>query len=556
MKQINRYLALVLALVLPVLFVGAHPSQRFAGQDREDSPARKKVLSDLTAALSVAMDNYAGQLNQESYEKIYQSSILGMLHTLDPHSSYFTAKEWEAFQNDQRSRYSGIGSSINQRNGKTYIISPFNGTPAYKAGLRYGDQIIEVNGESTENLSSSQVSSKLIGPEGTGVTVKVQRAGVAEPLKFSIVRGSVPLPSITNYSLMPGGIGYINLFRGFNTTTYEEMQRAIYELKQQGMTSLILDLRGNRGGLVDQAYRVSNLFLYQGQKIVSMRGRNPNIFPPRDLTARNTTPDDYPLVVLIDRGSASASEIVAGALQDHDRARLVGENSFGKGLVQNIFPLRDGSGLTLTTGHYYTPSGRLIQREYSNRSFYDYIFHSDRTAATRKEEKKTDSGRVVYGGGGIDPDVEIKTPTKEFEYRRTWWEPTFQFVRLLVAGQIPGFPEFRIDRTVDHSHRLTANEYVINDKVIAAFKKYLPEYKREFKDSKLDESRVDKDLDWVKRQLRYEVVMAAWGQEVASQVLLEGDYQVQRGVAEMPTAKAMAEESRRAARSNGLRKDD
>src|ERR1044072_2844833 len=298
MKQINRYLALILAFVLPVLFVGAHPSQRFAGQDGEDNPTRKKILGDLTNALSVAMDNYAGQLNQESYEKLYQSSIIGMLHTLDPHSSYFTAKEWESFQNDQRSRYSGIGSSINQRNGKTYIISPFNGTPAFKAGFRYGDQIVEVNGESTENMSSNQVSSKLIGPEGTGVTVKVLRAGVAEPLKFSIVRGAVPLPSITNYSVMPNGVGYINLFRGFFTTTYEEMQSVIFELKQQGMTSLVLDLRGNRGGLVDQAYRVSNLFLYQDRKIVSMRGRNPNIFPPRDLTARNTSPEDYPLVVL------------------------------------------------------------------------------------------------------------------------------------------------------------------------------------------------------------------------------------------------------------------
>jgi carboxyl-terminal processing protease len=553
MKSINRYLLLGIVLLLPLVFAGAHPGMQ--GGDNSDPASRKKITNSLLNALVIADENYAGTID---YDKVYKASILGMLHTLDPHSSYFDRKEWEEFMNDQRSRYSGIGAYIAQRNDKVYITSPFNGTPAYKAGLRYGDQLIEISGESTTGLNSNQVSSKLIGPEGTPVTVKVKRAGVAEPIEYKLIRGSVPLPSVTSYSMIGNGIGYINLFRGFTQTTAKEMEAAVASLKSQGMTSLILDIRGNRGGIVEQARLVASMFLYSGQRIVSMRGRNQIIFPTRDLPSRNTSPDEYPLVVLIDRGSASASEILAGALQDHDRARLVGENSFGKGLVQNVFPLRGGAGLTLTTGQYYTPSGRTIQREYSNRSFYDYIFHSDRDTSKRTEEKRTDAGRVVYGGGGIDPDVVVKPSTKEFELRRVWWEPTFQFARLLVAGQIAGLPEFKIDHAPDHSHRLAANEYVINDKLLAAFKKYLVDYKKEYKDSKADEARLQKDLDWVKRQIRYEVVTAAYGQEVASQVLLEGDVQAQRAIAELPNAKTMVEEIRKvraAARPGSTQKD-
>jgi carboxyl-terminal processing protease len=557
MKIVQRFLVLTLALFIPFVFAGAHSPQRFADNE-DESKAKAKIRSDFIDALNVVADNYAGNLSTEGYDKLYKASILGMLHTLDPHSSYFDRKEWEEFQNDQRSRYSGIGAFIGQRNGKVYIMSPFNGTPAYKAGIRYGDQIVEISGESTEGWTQLQVSNKLIGPEGTPVTVKVARAGQAQPLEFKLVRGSVPLPSITNYSMISNGVGYIFLARGFNTTTYDELKSALADLKQQGMTSLILDLRGNRGGLVDQAGKVVNQFLYAGQKIVSLRGR-PNVFPPKDLVAKNPNPDDYPLIVLIDRGSASASEIVAGALQDHDRARLVGENSFGKGLVQNIFPMPDGSGLTLTTGHYYTPSGRLIQREYANRSFYDYIFHSDRDATKHTEEKKTDTGRTVYGGGGIDPDVQVKVSPKEFELRRLWFDATFQFARLLVNGQIAGFPEFKIDHAPDHAHRLQANEYQVNDKLMAEFKKYLATYKTQFKDTKIDEARLAKDLEWVRRQIRFEVVQAAYGQEVATQVLYDNDSQLQRAIAEMPKAKEMSERirgERAALRSNRSGKDE
>jgi carboxyl-terminal processing protease len=548
MSSKKRYLVLVVLLLVPITFSGAHSAPRVAG-DQEGQETR--IRDQYIQAVLLAQDKFAGEVD---HERLTKASILGMLRTLDPHSSFLDRKEWETFQNEQRSRYSGIGSTIAQRSGKVYILSPFDGTPAHRGGVRYGDQIVEINGESTEGWSSLQVSSKLIGVQGTPVSVKVSRPGVSQPLEFRFVRDTVPLPSISTYFMVDKSVGYIYLSRGFNTTTFDEMRLATRNLREQGMTSLVLDLRGNRGGYVDQAYKVVNLFLMQGQMILSMRGRPTSFQSQREWPATNSHPDDYPIVVLINRGSASAAEIVAGALQDHDRARIVGETSFGKGLVQTVFQLKDGSGLTLTTGKYYTPSGRLIQRDYSNKSFYDYIFRRDKEAVNKLEERQTDTGRKVYGGGGITPDVEVKVPIQDLELGRIWLEPVFQFTRLLVAGQIAGFPDFKVDGPVNHDHILAANEYQVDDKMFAAFKNFA----KANKDLKANEARLDKDAAFIKRQIRYEAVTAAYGQETAAQVLLEGDAQMQAAMREVPKARAMADEigrSWKAARSNGLRRD-
>jgi len=542
MKSRNRYWLLVAALIIPVSFAGAHPPQRLG----EDSTTRQRIAEDFAKAILVAKDNYAGQVD---LNKATKASILGMLHTLDPHSNYFDPKEWEKVQQDQRSRYSGIGSTIAQRNDKVYIMSPFDGTPAHRGGIRYGDQIVEINGESTEAWSSQQVSTKLVGPEGTSVTVKVSRLGATQPLEFKFVREAVKLDSVTNFYMAVNGIGYINFDRGFNFTSYDEIRGALLELQKQGMTSLILDLRNNPGGLVDQARKITNLFLYRGQPIVTLRGR-PQVFPTREEVATNNNPEEFPIVVLINSRSASASEIVAGALQDHDRAVIVGENSFGKGLVQSVFPLSDGSGLWLVTGHFYTPSGRLIQREYSNRSFYDYYLkRGDKDAVQKTEQKRTDTGRTVYGGGGIQPDVLVKFPPQEIELQRVWIEAVFQFARSLVAGKIAGQAEFKVDGPCDHKHRLAARDYPVGDKVIAAFKSFL----REHKELKADEARVDKDTDWLKRRIRYEVATAAFGEGNARAALFEGDTQLQRAVAELPKAKVLSEDIRRMRAANRTR---
>jgi carboxyl-terminal processing protease len=539
MKFKKRHWLLVLTLVLPLTFAGAHTGQRSTGQNPADFEARERIAGDFSKAILVAKDHYAGQVD---LNKVTKASITGMLRTLDPHSMYFDRQQWEEFQNDQSSRYYGIGSTIIQHGGKVYVVSPTDGTASYKAGLRYGDHIAWINGESTEGWTQAQVRSKLIGPEGTTVTIKVVRLGVDKPLEFKLTRGSIPLPSVANTFMLAGGVGYVNLERGFNTTTFDEVRKALGELRQRGMNSLVLDLRSNHGGLVDQAHKVSNLFLYRGQKILSMRGR-PGVFPSREFDATNTTPEEYPVVVLINKYSASAAEIVAGALQDHDRARLVGENSFGKGLVQSPFPLSDRSALVLTTGHYYTPSGRLIQRDYSGRSFYDYNLKRGDKNGTHTDEKRTDSGRTVYGGGGIDPDVEekVRIPVREQELQRVWFDPVFAFAHQLASGQIQGFSEFKVDRQADHHHPLQPNEYQINDKVLAAFKSFM----REHKEFKLEDTRIDKEADFIKRQIRYEVVTAAYGVETAYQVLLEMDVQMQRAISEIPKARIMAEDLRR-----------
>jgi carboxyl-terminal processing protease len=539
MRIQRRSCLLALPILATLTFSGAHTPESVAGQNG-DIMAGQTIVNSFTDALAVARTQYAGQIDSE---RITKASILGMLHTLDPHSSYLDPKEWQEFQNQQHSHYSGIGSTIIPHNGKVYILSPFDGTPSYRAGIRYGDQIVEVDGQSTEGWTSVQVTNKLLGPEGTPVAVKVSRVGVDRQLEYKLIRASVPLPSIASYFMVGKGIGYIDLQRGFNTTTAEEMSQALKDLRDQGMTSLILDLRFNRGGLVDQAWKVTNEFLYRGQKIVSMRGRAP-FFPDRELAASNNSPDDMPVVVLINGGSASAAEIVAGALQDHDRARLVGEGSFGKGLVQNVFPLRDGSGLLLTTGKYYTPSGRLIQRDYTNRSFYDYYLQrgdKESLQVHRPEARHTDAGRVVYGGDGIQPDVAVKTSLRRFRLLRLWTDPVFAFSRDLVAGAIPGLAGFKVSGPADHKHRLDPSEYRIDDKVLAAFKKYLNEHQ----DLKADRASLDKEGEFIKEQIRQEVVTAAYGQETSRAVGLESDVQMRKALAELPNARALAEDIRR-----------
>ncbi|HLM00212.1 MAG TPA: S41 family peptidase, partial [Pyrinomonadaceae bacterium] len=430
------------------------------GGSKKSPVTVEKIEQDMAEALTVIQDSYVGG-KKLNYNDLIKSSIDSMLHTLDPHSNYFDAKEFEQFRTDQQSQYFGIGATIGDlRDGKgnliaTYIKATFEGAPANRAGLRYGDKIVDVNGTSMLGKPFSEVRSFLRGPRGTTAKITVERYGTGKRDTVEITRDAVPQPSIPEAYMIRPGVGYIAMTGGFNQTTFNEFRQAMIELKRQGMENLVLDLRNNGGGLVNQAYRVASTFLGRGQTVFTQKGRLEDSFGsyPSD----NGTPDQTPIVVMVNRNTASASEILAGALQDHDRALIVGENTFGKGLVQNPFILEYGSMLLLTIAKYETPSGRLIQRDYSTGNLYDYYTNGGTLREEKQPEKpkgsetKTDLRRTVYGGGGIQPDEAIKPqtiPAERGQLQGKLVDPIFAFALDLVYGKMPGFEAYKADKAI------------------------------------------------------------------------------------------------------------
>jgi carboxyl-terminal processing protease len=486
-----------------------------------------------------------------------------MLSTLDPHSMYFPFSEFKKLKEDQDSRFYGIGVTIVPHRDGVYIQSAVEGTPAGKLGLRYGDRILEVDGKDAREWSSDQVSKKVRGGRGEEVTIKVERAGAEAPLYFTIIRDSVPLPSIRNAYMLRPGTGYVGLTGGFQSTSDEELREAITKLKKEGMRQLILDMRGNPGGLLNQAIDVASEFLPRNQVVVSVKGRT-EYSEPIVYKSSGSDPEDVPLVVLINRGSASATEIVAGAIQDHGRGLLVGETSFGKGLVQKVFQLPFNTGLTLTTARYYTPYGRSLQRDYSNGSLYDYYTRHDEeekkaepagSASPRNTESpvtqpsptphplsgpavKTAAGRVFYGGGGITPDIDVK-PLIYSPVRNRIAEAAFQFTRQLAAGLVPALEAYKVEK-VQYGRSPKPGDYPINEQVVEAFRAFI----RTDALSQLTAAQLDPEMDFVKLRLREEIVTAAFSNDAGARVLLDSDPQVLRALEALPEAKRLAESIR------------
>ncbi|MDQ2921634.1 MAG: S41 family peptidase [Acidobacteriota bacterium] len=518
------------------------------------------IERDYKEAVDAISDGYAGDID---YEKATQAAIQGMLSTLDPHSMYFPYSEFKKLKEDQDSRFYGIGVTIVPHRDGVYIQSAVEGTPAGKLGLRYGDRILEVDGKDAREWSSEQVSKKVRGGRGEEVTIKVERAGSEAPLYFTIIRDSVPLPSIRNAYMLRPGMGYVGLTGGFQSTSDEELREAITKLKSQGMRQLILDVRGNPGGLLNQAIDVASEFLPRGQVVVSVRGRT-EYSEPIVYKSSGSDPEDVPLVILINRGSASATEIVAGAIQDHGRGLLVGETSFGKGLVQKVFQLPFNTGLTLTTARYYTPYGRSLQRDYSSGSLYDYYTRHDEeekkpvssgAPVPRSTESpltqpspsphppsgpavKTAAGRVFYGGGGITPDIDVK-PLVYSAVRHRVAEAAFQFTRQLAAGLVPGLEGYKVEK-VQYGRNPKPGDYPINEQVVDAFRSFV----RTDALSQLTPAQLDAELDFVKLRLREEIVTAAFSNDAGARVLLDSDPQVLRALEALPDAKRLAESVR------------
>jgi carboxyl-terminal processing protease len=519
-----------------------------------------EIEKDYNEAVSTITNNYSGEID---HEKATQAAIQGMLSTLDPHSAYFPYSEFKKLKEDQDSRFYGIGVTIVQHRDGVYVQSVVDGTPAAKNGLKYGDRIVEVDGKNSRDWTSEQVSKNVRGALGEPVRLKVERVGSEPPLYFTLVRDAVPLPTIRNSYMIRPGTGYIGLTGGFQRSSDDELSKAMKRLQEQGMRQLILDLRGNPGGLLDQAIDVASEFLPRDTVVVSVKGRT-EYSEPITYKSTGSDPTTVPLVVLINHNSASASEIVAGAIQDHGRGLIVGETSFGKGLVQRIFQLPFNTGLTLTTARYYTPYGRSLQRDYSSGSLYDYYTRHEPTDNQTPSggaggphnieaplslasptphphtgpPVQTAAGRVFYGGGGITPDIEVKEPNST-PTRARIAEAAFYFTRQLAAGVVSGLESYRIDK-VQYGKSAKATDFPMTDRVVEAFRNFVrtqPEFQ-------VQPAQIDEELEYAKLRLRQEIITAGFSNDAGARVLLDSDAQVLRALEALPDAKRLADTTR------------
>jgi carboxyl-terminal processing protease len=480
----------------------------------------KQSLKSFTKVLDVVEQNFADKVDPD--KTIYKGAIPGMARTLDPHTSFFDPKEFQLLREDQRGHYYGVGMTVAPRNGKTIVIAPFPASPAYRAGIRPGDAILEVNDKSTNNLSTTEVADLLKGPRGTNVQILIGREGADKPITFNIVRDEIPRKSVEDAFWLKPGIMYIDI-QQFNENTSKEMEDNFRRLGESNVKGLVLDLRANPGGLLNEGVAVADHFLQKGQTIVSHRGRSS---PEKPYIARHGNGGyDYPIVVLVDRFSASAAEIVSGALQDHDRGWILGETTFGKGLVQTVYPLAENTGLALTTAHFYTPSGRLIQRDYSHTSFYNYYYRREEGVKNPLDVKMTDSGRTVYGGGGITPDEK-------------WTAPKLNTFQTSVLRKF-GFFNFTAKYFGGHDIKLPQG-WAPDQTVINQFHEYLMKEKVPFTETEWAEN-----LDWTKQQLQHEMYITAFGSEESRKLGVETDPLVLKAIESMPKARALQDTARK-----------
>jgi carboxyl-terminal processing protease len=529
--------------------VPATPGRRIS-RPRSATDPTAVVEQDFSEALTVIQENYIDGKKLD-YNNVFKSSIIGMLRSLDPHSNYYDKEEFDEMKTDQRSEYYGIGASIqNYTMGDqtdTYVAATFENSPAARAGLRFGDRIDEVDGIKMRGKGSLEVRDKIRGPRGTVVKITVARAGNGKTETVEITRDAVPQPSVPDAYMIRPGVGYIDMTHGFNYTTADELQAKLDELHSKGMTSLVLDLRNNPGGFLEQAIHVAEAFLPSGKLILTQKGRNG--LNDHIYKSGNNDPDQTPLVILVNENTASASEIVAGAMQDHDRALIVGETSFGKGLVQSIIPLEYGAGLTLTSAKYFTPSGRLIQRDYSNGGFYDYYTRGGTIRLDQKDqqvkptgpESRTDTGRPVYGGGGITPDEPVKQTSLTLVQNRLR-HPIFFFTREVANGRVPGFDKYRVDAPIEFGHHLQPGDFPVTEALFKAFKDFVakePAWKALV-------PQLDRNRSYIETQLRWDIVTVAYGSVTALQVLVKEDPQVAKAVEVVPRARELAMSASRA----------
>ena len=527
-----RSFSAVLFVVVVCALVGGLFGRGALAQDQV--PDQYKVF---TSALQAIEANYVGEFESD---RIVYSAITGMLQTLDPHSSFMSPQDYARMRERQEGRYYGLGISIQVVDGDITVFTVFEGSPAYQKGLRRGDIIAKIEGEDTKGWQTDQAVGKLRGPKGTTVNISIKRAGYEKPIDLQVPRDEVRMPTIHAAVMLDATTGYVRL-QDFGESTDQELGRALRDLTQQGMKRLVLDLRENPGGALDQAIKVSNRFLPRGDLIVYTRGRAPN----SDQDYRATENSDYlnlPMVTLVNRNSASASEIVSGALQDHDRSLIVGETTFGKALVQSVYKVSQNAGAAITTARYYTPSGRLIQRPWDS-SFDEYLTYRYREQDANKshrpeDEKLTDGGRKVYSGGGVEPDKRFDGPVDGFD-------PT-RFSRSLVARNLFDAFAQRFSRrgdtriTPSATVRDLAPDYQVTDEMLAEFKALAQK-----SPIKWDEAAWQQDIEFITAMIQREIDVDLFGVATAYKNLAKRDPQLQYALTQFPEAQQLLEMSRR-----------
>jgi carboxyl-terminal processing protease len=527
MRSPRFFPAAMLAVLLSALIGGVFGTTVVRSQDELSQQYR--VFSEALAAVD---REYIEKLPPD---RMVYSAIDGMLKTLDPHSSFFDPKEYARMRERQEGRYYGLGITIQAIDGDITVMSIFEGSPAYRQGLRRGDIIARVEGQDAKGWTSDDAVKKLKGPKGTKVNISLRRRGYEGLIDMDVVRDEVNITTVRGAFMIDKDTGYVKLSE-FSETSDTELGSALQQLSARGMKRLMFDLRDNPGGLLEQAIRISNRFLPQGDLIVYQRGRSSN----SDQDYRATEPSDYthlPIVTLVNRNSASASEIVSGALQDHDRALVVGETTFGKALVQSVYRIGNNAGVAVTTGRYFTPSGRMIQRPWDG-TFDEYLSYTLRDQKGERERssgdlKYTDAGRKVYSGGGIEPDKFLAGPVEGFS-------PT-RFGRLLYARQ--SFSNFADQFTAEGDTRMEAANktrkpiakgFVVTDAMLADFRAMLESQK-----VRIDDAALKQDDTFIRAMIHYDIDVALFGMDEARRNLIAVDPQAQLALSQFGEAEKL-----------------
>ncbi len=521
MKKNNSLIRFI--ILFAVIATVAIVFSRFENREAFSSDSVREQLQRFNEVFSI-IDRY--YVVPPDREKVITGAITGMLGELDPHSVYIPPKNLKKVNEQFQAEFEGIGIEFVILNKVLTVVAPIVGGPSEAVGLLPGDQIVKIEGKSAYGITEDEVQKKLRGKKGTKVKLTIHRPGQTDQFDVTITRDKIPIYSVmAAFMLEDGETGYIYLGR-FARTTADEVEKALNRLESEGMKRLVFDLRGNSGGYLDQAFKVADKFIPGGYKIVYTKGRRSNMDEEFYSTSSGTHPL-YPLVVLIDHGSASASEIVTGAIQDLDRGLVLGQTSFGKGLVQNQIPLMDGGALRLTVARYYTPSGRLIQRPYDHENIVDYYSeaYDDSSSVHKPDSSKqflTLAGRTVYGGGGITPD-SILTSDKitRFTNRLRMKRVFFEFGSNWASEHRKTYKDFD-----DFKKR-----FQVDDKMIEQLKKIIEKHDIEF-----SQKAFDKDHKYITLLMKAEVARHLWDSQHFYMVRLTGDSEVQQALSLIPEA--------------------